>query len=79
MTFCFDIPVQGKNNSSHSTNEYSSTFEKKTFFLLCFFQDNLLDKLDEVEAEKADNSEEEVNELLFSAYLIFFFGWLKIM
>ena len=73
MTFCFDIPVQGKNNSSHSTNEYFSTFEKKKrFFLLCFFQDNLLDKLDEVEAEKADNSEEEVNELFFSAYLIFF-------
>ena len=29
-----------------------------------------MDKLDEVEAEKADNSEEEVNELIFSAYLI---------
>ena len=33
-----------------------------------------MDKLDEVEAEKADNSEEEVNKLCFSSIAIFLGG-----
>ena len=33
-----------------------------------------MDKLDEVEAEKADNSEEEVNKLYFSSIAIFLGG-----